>query len=68
MAILLQVKKQGNSLHICIKQELCKSLNLKHGDTVIAELVEIEKDLFGHTFTAHYGKDIIPNSEELNIT
>lgn len=62
MAFVLNVRRQGTSLHICIKQEICKRLGLKHGDVVIAELTEVEKDALGKTLTAHYGDEIIPNS------
>ena len=62
MAVILRVVKQGGSLYICVKQELCKKLNLKHGDFVAAELVELEKDAIGKTYTCRYGEEAEPNS------
>lgn len=61
MAIILKVKRIGNSNFICLVKGICKKFDLKHGDILVLEEVEIEKDILSKTLTARYGEDIDAN-------
>lgn len=66
MAIIVKVKKIGGSIHLCLKQEMCRRIpelrNLKNNDELVVEVVETSKDLTSHTLTLWMGEDIAANA------
>ena len=65
MAIIIKVKKKGNSIHFCMRKEICRNIpelrNLKHDDELVVEAIEVSKDLTSHTATIWLGNDT-PNA------
>ena len=65
MATIVKVKKIGNSIYLCLKQEICNKIpdlkKLKNNDELIIGAVEISKDLTSHTATIWLDNDT-PNA------